>query len=97
MIDTASEREEPLECVGDVSLDLLWWHAVIESCHQHDGNVDWGEHVHGHLSQAGNAQHANEKTNDDDEIWMTDRECWHLGSTPYLGRRRAGARPIGLL
>jgi hypothetical protein len=37
---------------------LLRWHAVIERRDQHNGDVDWREHVNRHLDNAGYTKHA---------------------------------------
>ena len=51
MIDSAAEREEPLERVGDVGFNLLGRHSIVKSGYQDHGNVDGREHIHGHLHQ----------------------------------------------
>jgi hypothetical protein len=57
VIHSTGEGEETLEGIGDVRFDLLRRHPVIESGHQHDGNINGGKHIHRHLNHAGNPEH----------------------------------------
>jgi hypothetical protein len=72
MINSAAQGEKAFKRVGDVGLDLLGGHAVVESGHQHHGNIDRGKHIHWHLNYAGDSQHADEKAKNNDEIGMFD-------------------------
>jgi hypothetical protein len=50
MVDIRAKREKPLECIRDVSFNLLWRHAVVKRGHNHHGHVDLGKKIHGHLN-----------------------------------------------
>ena len=80
VIDAAGQGEEALERVGDIRFDLLRGHAAVERGHQHDGNIDRRKHVHRHLHDAGDAQHADEETKHDDQVGMSDGKGWHKRS-----------------
>ena len=70
VIDSAAQREESFECIRDVRFDLLRRHAAVKRRHLYDRNVDRRKHIHGHLDEGGESQHAHEEANHDDEIWV---------------------------
>ncbi len=82
VVDAAAQGKKSLERVGNVRFDLLRRHAVVKRGDQHDGNIDRRKHVHRHLHEAGDAEHADKKTNHDDEIWMSYRKSRHRYSIP---------------
>ena len=48
VVDIGGQGEEALEGVGDVGLDLLRRHAVVERGDDHNGHVDLREKIDGH-------------------------------------------------
>src|SRR5215469_17667554 len=88
MVDSATQREEPFEGIGDVSLDLLRRHTAVKSRNQNNGNIDGRKHVYRHLHDAGEAQDAKKKTQNGDEIRIFYREPCHNVSWSIPGTRR---------
>ena len=77
VINTAGQGEETLQRVGDVSFDVLRGHAGIERGHHHFGQIDRGEQIHRHASQAGHADDHQRETDHDNEIRVAYGKARH--------------------
>ena len=77
VIDAGAEREEPLEAAGDVGLDLLRRHAVVERRDDDLRDVDVGEQVDRHAHDAGQPDDRDDQRHDDDEVGVADGEAGH--------------------
>src|ERR1700744_4785279 len=82
MVDVRSEREEALEGVRDVSLDLLWRHAVIEGSHDHHRHIDLWEEINRHAGDIDYADQQDHQAHHDDEEGIPKREPGHYWSSP---------------
>src|SRR5579872_6603160 len=80
MIDAAGEREEALQRISDIGLNILRRHARIEGRHHDFGQINGGKEVHRHLGKAGNADDEQSQTNYYDEIRIADRKAGHVTS-----------------
>ena len=72
MLNAAAQREEALEAAGDVGFDLFRRHSGIERGHHHHGDVHRRKHIHGHASQAADADHRDHQADHDDQIRGSD-------------------------
>src|SRR5262249_17740698 len=77
VLDSAAQREEPLEPAGDIRLDLFRRHAVIESRHHDDWNLHCREHVDGHACQTGGAYYCDHQADYDNKVRIANREAGH--------------------
>ena len=86
VIDAGPEREEPLEAAGDVGLDLLGRHAVVERGDDDLRDVDVGKQVDGHAHDAREPDDGDDQPDDDDEVRVANGESGH--QRRLLRRRR---------
>src|ERR1700676_4881078 len=77
MVDSACQCEEAFKRVSDIGFDLLWRHAAVKRSHQNHRDIDRRKHVHRHSSHAGQPENANEQTNHNEQVRMSDGKRWH--------------------
>ena len=77
VIDAAGQREEALQRIGDIGLDIFRRHAGVERRDHHLGQIDGREQIHRHARQAGDADHGQRQADDDDEVRIANGEAWH--------------------
>ncbi len=91
VVDARAQREEPLEASGDVGLDLLGRHAVVERHDDHLRDVDVGEQVDRHPHHARQSDDGDDQADDDDEVRVAEGEARHQ-RTPSAAAATASAR-----
>ena len=77
VIDAAAEREEALEPAGDVGLDLLGRHAVVEGGDDDLGMLMVGKQIDRHAHHAGQPDDDDDQRDDDDEVRIADGKARH--------------------
>src|ERR1019366_9800389 len=77
MVDSTGQGEKTFERIGNIGFDLLGRHSAIEGGNKNHGDIDRREHVHGHAGHAGQPEHANEQTNNNEQVRMSDGKGWH--------------------
>src|SRR5262249_1899515 len=80
VLDAAAKGEEALEAAGDVGLDLLRRHAVIEGRDDDHRDVHRGEHGDRHADERGGADNGDDQTDDHDKVRIADGEARHYCS-----------------
>ncbi len=84
VIDSAAQREETFERIGDVGFNLLRRHSGVERRHHHHGNVDGGKEVDGHAHQRHCADDCHHQTRDNDEERVFNGKSGHQDSASWF-------------
>src|SRR4029077_18212913 len=82
VIDVAPQREEALERVGDVRLDLFRRHSRVESRNHYHRNLDLRKQIHRHSNHGGHTDHRNYQANHDHEKRVLQSESRHYFGSP---------------
>src|SRR5664280_775577 len=77
MVDAAAQREEALERIGNVRLNLFRRHSVVERRHHNDRDVDLRKEIDRHTRHGGHANHGNHKADHEDEEGVAECEARH--------------------
>src|SRR5271165_3972207 len=97
MRDTASKSEESLKPPSNIIFNVFRSHPGEECGHNHNGNFDRWKQIHRHLDHARNAHHANDQTDDDNQVGVTDGKSRHIAnsSCKAMGSINHAAAQIG--
>ena len=97
VVDAAGQREEALQRIGDVGLDVLGRHAGVERGDHDLRQIDGRKQIHRHARHAGDPDHRQRQADDDDEVRIANRKAWHrdlrLASWQASCDRPADTRP----
>ena len=75
MVNPASQGKKALIGAGDIILDVFRWHSRIECRHDHYGYIDWREEIHRHPDETTRSHHADDETENDDEIGVANSKA----------------------
>jgi hypothetical protein len=72
VVHARGEREESLEGVGDINLNVSGWHSRVKSGNNHFRQIDGRKEIHRHAHQANQSDYAHGEANDNDEVWIAN-------------------------